>query len=372
MALKMDELSKSSVKIVNLTKKYGSFCAVNDVSFNVESGELLVMVGPSGSGKTTILNTIAGFITPTDGDVILGTQSIKNLPPYKRELGMVFQNYGLFPHMTVFDNVAFPLKMRQVPSIQIEKMVNETLDLVRLRGFSTRKPFQLSGGQQQRVALARAIVYQPPVLLMDEPLGALDKKLRDQVQIEIKHLQKRLGITMIYVTHDQSEALTLADRIVVLHQGELQQIGSPEDVYEHPVNSFVADFVGEMNFINGFIHFSDHQMGYISCENDLSVYIPITESTKRDFKEGMSVILAIRPERIVLRSITDNGFDGLNGLIEEVIYLGETITYLIQITPTNKITCRNQSDNQSKKWKVGDNVKIHWNPQDIILYRGLD
>jgi len=301
--------------------------------------------------------------------VIIGEKSIKNLPPYKREIGMVFQNYALFPHMSVSENIAFPLKMRRIPRINLQKMVDDALGLVRLDGFSSRKPAQLSGGQQQRVALARAIVYHPPVLLMDEPLGALDKKLREQVQLEIKHLQKKLGITMIYVTHDQSEALILADRIAVLNKGKLQQIGSPEEIYERPVNSFVAGFIGEMNFMKGILHYKNAQSGFVSLDDGLSINIRISDVIREDFEEGMTVILAIRPECISIRPVEDNEFEGPRGVIEEVIYLGETISYVIQLSPTVRLTSRSQLGGRNYKWKIGESVKPVWDPQEIHCFK---
>jgi ABC-type Fe3+/spermidine/putrescine transport system ATPase subunit len=232
------------VILENLTKIFGNVVAVEEIFLEVKRGEFITLLGPSGSGKTTILMMIAGFQIPTSGKIFIEEEMVIYQPPYKRNIGMVFQSYALFPHMTVFDNIAFPLRMRKVKEKEISKSVMRVLDLVELSEYGTRYPKQLSGGQQQRVALARAYVYNPPVLLMDEPLGALDKKLREQMQLEIKHFHESLGVTVIYVTHDQGEALTMSDRVAVMNKGRIEQVGSPTDLYERPSNKFVADFVG--------------------------------------------------------------------------------------------------------------------------------
>jgi spermidine/putrescine ABC transporter ATP-binding subunit len=236
------------VKISHLRKSYGSVLAVRDVTIEVSPGEFLALLGPSGSGKTTLLMAVAGFDFPDSGQIEIGGEDVTWAAPHKRDLGMVFQRYTLFPHMSVLDNIAFPLRMRKVARAEREDRARAALKTVRLEGYGDRMPAQLSGGQQQRVALARAIVYNPKVLLMDEPLSALDKKLREEMQVEIKHLQRELGITVIFVTHDQTEALTMADRIAVLNFGELQQMGSPKELYERPASAFVAGFIGETNF----------------------------------------------------------------------------------------------------------------------------
>jgi putative spermidine/putrescine transport system ATP-binding protein/spermidine/putrescine transport system ATP-binding protein len=240
----------AQVEVRSLAKHFGTVKAVDDISFAAEPGSFLTLLGPSGSGKTTTLNIIAGFESPTAGEVFLGSESITTIPTYKRNIGMVFQNYALFPHMTVAENIAYPLKMRRVSKSQIDQMVAEAMQMVQLEGFGDRAPKQLSGGQQQRVAIARALVFNPPLLLMDEPLGALDKKLREQMQIEIKRIQKQTGITVIYVTHDQEEALVMSDQIIILNKGRLQQIGSPTEIYDKPQNRFVADFIGETNLLD--------------------------------------------------------------------------------------------------------------------------
>jgi ABC-type Fe3+/spermidine/putrescine transport system ATPase subunit len=235
----------AEVVLAGLTRYYGETAAVREVSLAVGAGEFVTLLGPSGSGKTTTLMIVAGFVEPSAGDVRIGGRSVLGLPPHRRNLGVVFQSYALFPHMPVFDNVAFPLRMRRVDRTETRRRVAAALDMVQLGALAERRIHQLSGGQQQRVALARALVFEPPVLLMDEPLGALDRKLREQMQLEIKRLQRALGLTAIYVTHDQEEALLLSDRVAIMHEGAIHQVGAPAEVYERPATAFVADFVGE-------------------------------------------------------------------------------------------------------------------------------
>ena len=244
-------MSEGLLQLDSVSKAFGNVVAVDSISFALAEGEFLSLLGPSGSGKTTTLQMIAGLTHPTFGQILLSGKPIGPLPPYKRDIGMVFQNYALFPHMTVAGNIAFPLEMRDMSRAEISRRVENVLKLVDLPGFADRYPRQLSGGQQQRVALARAIVFEPTLLLMDEPLGALDKKLREQMQLEIKHLHKRLGVSIIYVTHDQDEALVMSDRIGVFNRGRLEQIGSAEQLYEQPMTRFVAEFIGESNMIRG-------------------------------------------------------------------------------------------------------------------------
>jgi len=306
--MKIEE--KSGVYLKSLTKKYGNVVAVDNISLHVSEGEFLTLLGPSGSGKTTTLMLIAGF----------QTQNILSVPPYNRNIGMVFQNYALFPHMTVFGNIAFPLKMRKHPKNEIKKRVEKVLETVKLPEFEKRYPKQLSGGQQQRVALARALVYDPPLLLMDEPLGALDKKLREYMQIEIRNLQRELKITSLYVTHDQQEALTMSDRIAVFDQGQIQQIGTPDELYEKPINRFVADFIGESNIIEGYIaHLNDHSAAITT--DDKEVLIPCPRLP--DLSLNQKIQLVIRPEKIKFLESSNVLSVALKGVVEEQIYIGE-------------------------------------------------
>ena len=284
----------------DLRKSFGSVAAVDHVSLTIERGEFVTLLGPSGSGKTTTLMMIAGFEYPTSGDILIGGESVVSMPPSKRNIGMVFQNYSLFPHMTVFENIAFPLRMRKVQESEIRKKVMKALELVQLHDYPSRYPRQLSGGQQQRIALARALVFDPPILLMDEPLGALDKNLREYMQLEIKSIQRQLKITTIYVTHDQQEALTMSDRIAVMNHGRIEQVGSPEEVYEKPCNRFVAGFVGESNFLKGRIIERVEKTWLIGTDSHLHIRTPYTDS----LKPGMDVYLALRPERVFFLGAT--------------------------------------------------------------------
>src|SRR5437660_7237767 len=298
----------AQLDITGLAKRYGDFYAVRDVSLGIRDGEFLVLLGPSGCGKTTTLRMVAGFIEPTAGHVKLGGSDVTLLPPWKRNAGMVFQSYALFPHLTVAQNIAFGLEMRKQPRADIERRVEETLALVRLTGYGARLPRQLSGGQQQRVALARALAIRPDVLLLDEPLSNLDAKLRQEVRVEIRELQRQLGLTTVMVTHDQEEALTMADRLVVMSEGSVRQVGSQRDLYERPADRFVAGFVGRSTFLEGTVttpgEFETTGGLHLKC---------------RDGALGAATLL-LRPERL---HVGPNGMDNhLSGEVEFVSYLG--------------------------------------------------
>jgi putative spermidine/putrescine transport system ATP-binding protein len=300
-------MSDAAVLFKNVSRHFGDVKAVDDVGLEIKDGEFFSMLGPSGSGKTTCLRMIAGFDRPTLGQIFLYGQDVSNLPPYERSVNTVFQDYALFPHMTVDDNIAYGLMIKGVPKKERQKQVDDILDLVRLPGFGYRKPSQLSGGQRQRIALARALINHPKVLLLDEPLGALDLKLRQQMQVELKAIQQRVGITFIFVTHDQEEALTMSDRIAVFNQGKIEQVGSPAEIYEHPATPFVAGFVGTSNLITG----------------DLAKQITGSE---QDF--------SIRPEKIHLSdantSVAEDEYS-VNGRVRDVIYLGLYTRYLVEL-----------------------------------------
>lgn len=308
-----------AITISGVSKQFGSIVGVDRVDLQVEAGEFLSLLGPSGSGKTTLLMMLAGFETPSSGSIVLGGRDLTRVPPNKRGIGMVFQRYALFPHMSVAQNVAFPLKMRGMGRVEIAALVEQALARVRLEGYGGRMPAQLSGGQQQRVAVARALVFQPPVLLMDEPLGALDKKLREELQIEIKTLHASLGVTIIYVTHDQEEALTMSDRIAVMDKGRIQQLGSPVALYHEPESGFVADFIGKMNFISGTVTRLDDSRIEIDVSGQRISVGRSQLGGRPELACGQAVRIAARPEDISLAQAND---DAIRVEVETSIFLG--------------------------------------------------
>ncbi|TGT74306.1 ABC transporter ATP-binding protein [bacterium M00.F.Ca.ET.159.01.1.1] len=323
------------VEFADVEKSYdGRSFAVTRMNLSVARGEFLTLLGPSGSGKTTTLNMLAGFERPTHGTITLEGQPVDRLPPYQRNIGMVFQNYALFPHMTVEENVGFPLSVRQVSKADIAARVGRALDMVRLKQFGDRRPTQLSGGQQQRVALARALVFQPSLVLMDEPLGALDKKLREHMQLEIKQIHTMLGVTIVYVTHDQSEALTMSDRVAVFNQGGIAQLGSPDDLYNTPQSSFVASFIGENNTLEGVV---DRVSGE-QCRVRLNGGGEIT-ALAVGVTQGGACHVAIRPERLSL-SAAANGGNALPATVDGRIYLGDHLRLLARLANDQVLTVK--------------------------------
>jgi len=357
----MRELNADPIlKLVNLRKVFGEVIAVDDVSLDIAEGEFLTLLGPSGSGKTTILNMIAGFEFPTGGDIILQAQSINALLPEKRNIGLVFQNYALFPHMTVFENIAFPLKMRKFPKQEIQQKVAKALDLVQLSGYDQRFPKQLSGGQQQRIAVARALVFDPPILLFDEPLGALDKKLREHMQLELKEIHTQLKRTMIYVTHDQEEALVMSDRIVVMNHGRFEQVGNPDELYERPANTFVASFIGESNFFEGTV--VDRQGE--SLQMQLHEGEQITFMWDEPVEIGEPVKFCLRPEKIFFADEAEtSGF--IEGVVRDVIYVGETKRYAIRLGKNKTIHMRQMSTQTGQGRQKGEAVSIGWHRESL-------
>jgi putative spermidine/putrescine transport system ATP-binding protein len=336
-----------------LTKRYGDFHAVREFSLSVADGEFVVLLGPSGCGKTTTLRMVAGFIEPSAGHVKLGGQDVTLLPPWRRNTGMVFQSYALFPHLTVAQNVAFGLEMRKLPRPDIDKRVEEALALVRLSGFGGRLPRQLSGGQQQRVALARALAIRPDVLLLDEPLSNLDAKLRQEVRVEIRELQRQLGLTTVMVTHDQEEALTMADRLVVMNEGAVRQVGSQRDLYERPADRFVAGFVGRSTFLAGKVE----QPGSFRTEGGLSL-------TVADGTPGPAV-LALRPERVEIAAPAAAGpLSGLDnslpGTVEFVSYLGALIDIHVRLSPADRLVVQIANREGGFAPEVGQSVHVGW------------
>lgn len=344
-----------------LTKTYGDFYAAKEVTLKLKEGEFLTLLGPSGSGKTTTLKMVAGLEIPTDGRILIKGEDITYLPPDKRGLGMVFQNYALFPHMTIKENIMFPLKMKKknLSKAEMENLAMEYLRLVQLEHVADRKPSQLSGGQQQRIALARALVYSPPIVLMDEPLGALDKKLRGDMQLEIKRIQKKLNITTIYVTHDQEEALTMSDRIAIMNKGEIAMMGTPDEIYERPNSVFVADFIGESNLIP------------VSCQNIKKEQMVLKLNTKKEsvfsFKPLNQILpefnentrFVIRPEKMIVG--TDLGaMRKVTGKIIDVIYLGESVKYIVSVDDEIQLKIKQQAMSGTKIFSEGDIVEIGW------------
>lgn len=349
--------------IRDLCKSYGSDPAVKNLTLDVRRGEFLALLGPSGSGKTTLLMTIAGFDFPDSGAIEIGGKDVTWMAPNKRDLGMVFQRYTLFPHMSVLDNIAFPLRMRKVSRADREARARAALKTVRLEGYGDRKPSQLSGGQQQRIALARAIVYNPQVLLMDEPLSALDKTLREEMQVEIKHLQRQLGVTVVFVTHDQSEALTMADRIAVLNFGELQQVGSPKTLYEEPASAFVAGFIGETNFWPAQVT-ADVNAGR-EVEVELEGGERATVLATHTLQRNQSARIAIRPEHILIGAGRDKG--GVTATIDDAIYAGSVTTLLLR-TKGPMVRVRQANPATSGAMTPGGAISLTWEARHARAY----
>lgn len=359
--------SQYDVEILNVTKQFGETKAVDNLTLKIERGKFYSFLGPSGCGKTTTLRMIAGFEEPTQGEIRIAGANVEGLPPYKRNVNTVFQHYALFPHMTVFDNVAYGLKQKKTPSAELKRRAMEALQMVRLTGREKSFPKQMSGGQQQRVALARALVNRPQVLLLDEPLGALDLKLRKQMQLELKTLQTQVGITFIYVTHDQEEALTMSDYIAVMNAGKVQQLDKPEAIYEKPMTRFVADFIGESNFLEARVKSQQGQrvvaevdkLGSVqaTCDNALS--------------DGTAVIVAVRPERILL---VPEPFEGMpnqfQGRIETLVYSGSSTAYQVRLTENVLLMVRENNAGRAdaaSDLKVGGSVYAYWAPENARI-----
>jgi spermidine/putrescine transport system ATP-binding protein len=360
----MSELP-TSVELRGISKRFGGVIAVDDVSLTVRKGEFLTLLGPSGCGKTTTLRMVAGFERPTAGAIFIDGYAVTRLPPNKRNVNTVFQNYALFPHMNLAENVGFGLRMKRLGRADIQRRVTEALAMVRLSGFDKRKPSQLSGGQQQRVALARALVNRPAVLLLDEPLGALDLKLRRAMQIELRQLNQSVGITFIYVTHDQEEALTMSDRIAVMSGGRILQLGSARDIYETPTTRFVADFIGESNFLDGsVIGWSE---GYAAI--DLPGAGTIHARSKEPIATGTRASAALRPERISIEPMSakmaGSGENFLPGRLLEAVYAGSSLHYTVMLGTDIRIAVR--TPNAGQVSEVGGNVIVRWSAADCTV-----
>jgi len=354
--------SEYMVQLVNITKKFDDL-AVDDISIDIKRGEFLTLLGPSGCGKTTILRMIAGFEQPTAGKIVIDGKNVEEVPPYKRDVNMVFQSYALFPHMNVFDNIAFGLRIKKVPKSEIAKHVMDVLRLVLLEGYEGRKPDQLSGGQKQRVAVARALVNNPKVLLLDEPLGALDLKLRKQMQVELKHLQQKLGITFIYVTHDQEEALTMSDRIVVMKKAVVEQIGTADEIYYRPASRFVADFIGETNLFEGTVVGFNGNYALINLRG-ITIPIPKIDS----LREKENVYIAVRPEHTRVLIKNDNHQLMIPGKFEERIFAGSFTKTVISISGREKVIV-NETPDEMMPLQQGQDVFVAWDPDKAVVMK---
>jgi spermidine/putrescine ABC transporter ATP-binding subunit len=357
-------MTGAAVSLRDLRKAYGSVGAVRDVSLEIAGGEFLTLLGPSGSGKTSTLMMIAGFETPTAGDIVIDGTSVVALSPHRRNIGMVFQNYALFPHLTVADNIGFPLKQRGVGRAERDRMIRDTLELVRLPGYGDRFPRQLSGGQQQRVALARAIVFSPRLLLMDEPLGALDKQLRESLQLEMRRLHADLGITFIYVTHDQEEALTMSDRIAVMNEGQIAQLGRPEELYDRPCSRFVASFLGESNFLPGIVHgFQDEDIVIAECGGTMVRAVAPSRPARGD-----KVMLTMRPERMKFADgISTPAWNRMQATVTEAVFAGERCRYLLAASDGTPMVLKEPSSAAVRRRTVGEIAEIAWSAADTVI-----
>ncbi len=355
------------VRFDKVQKSYdGETLVVKDLNLDIAKGEFVTMLGPSGSGKTTTLMMLAGFEPATNGEIYLNGNPINNVPPHKRGIGMVFQNYALFPHMSVAENLAFPLAVRGMSKVEQEERVKKILDMVELPQMGGRRPAQLSGGQQQRIAVARALVFEPDLVLMDEPLGALDKQLREQMQYEIKHIHENLGVTVVYVTHDQSEALTMSDRVAVFQDGVIQQLSTPEELYERPLNSFVAQFIGENNKLRGTVEdIGPDRLASVRLDSgDVVKALAVNVKGK-----GERTLLSLRPERVTIDPKKSKSTITLPGTIEELIYLGDHIRTRMSVAghPDFIVKVPNNADHHHLQ--RGNTTTVGWQAEDC---RALD
>ena len=362
-----DSDDRTFVEFERVQKSYdGTTLVVKDLNLAIARGEFLTMLGPSGSGKTTCLMMLAGFETATHGEIRLGGRPITTVPPHRRGIGMVFQNYALFPHLTVGENLAFPLEVRGIGRAEREAKIARALDMVQMKGFAGRRPGQLSGGQQQRIALARALVFDPALVLMDEPLGALDKQLREHMQFEIKHLHERLGITVVYVTHDQGEALTMSDRIAVFNDGVIQQLAAPEVLYEQPMNSFVASFIGENNTLDGTVETIAGERCTVRLDGGTVIDArPVNVS-----RQGVRTRVSIRPERVEVRpERLPRGVHLVEAEVLEFIYMGDIFRVRLNVAGNDDFVMKYRNAPDAVRLVPGARIQIGWRPEDC---RALD
>ena len=360
----------NGLRLERLSKNFGDFTAVEDVNLHIRRGEFLTILGPSGSGKTTLLMIIAGFLEATTGDIQFDGLSIMSLRPEKRNFGMVFQGYALFPHMTVKQNIAYPLEVRKGARDEIVKRVDEMLELVQLETFGDRLPRQLSGGQQQRVALARALIFDPLVLLLDEPLGALDKKLRSNVQTQLKHLHRKVGKTFVYVTHDQEEALSMSDRVVIMNHGRVVQVGSPQELYERPSTVFASKFIGKSNILRGVVNQVDgNEVLYAIADKYFQQLVSNEKFSKND-----EIILALRPEKIKIAccKVTSNEVNILVGRIIDITYFGSTISVNVETDSVGEFIVEVQAWNNQETLEEGQNISLTWSPDAAFTVKDIE
>ncbi|RWR26942.1 ABC transporter ATP-binding protein [Sinirhodobacter populi] len=356
----MTERDQYMIELQDVSKHFGQFHALRTTSLTVRKGEFLTLLGPSGSGKSTLLNLISGAYSASSGKILLNGADITNAPPRKREIGMVFQNYALMPHMTAYDNVAYPLKIRGVPRSEIRARVMDALRRVGLAGFEHRKPKQLSGGQQQRVGIARCIVYSPSIIMMDEPLGALDKNMREQMQDEIKTLHREIGTTFIYVTHDQEEALNMSDRICLMNNGGIEQLGTPDDLYFRPVNEFAARFIGESNLITG----RAQEGGALRTESGYSLALPASEK----LVPGKDYQVMLRPERIRVLAPGQQAVPAsASGQVSSVSFIGSMTTLGIRLPEGPELKLKTTSLPSGSRLQIGDAVALRWESEDFVV-----
>lgn len=362
------------IELINISKHFGDTIAVDDASFSVNKGEFLTLLGPSGCGKTTTLRMIAGFTKPTQGSIYIDGELVNEKPPYERNIGMVFQNYSLFPHMTTYDNLAFGLKMRKVSENEIKRRVKETFELIALSGYEDRYPGQLSGGEQQRIALGRALIIEPNVLLLDEPLSNLDLKLRQKLRLDLKRIQKEVDITSIYVTHDQEEALILSDRIALMNKGQIVQIGNPKEMYENPKNRFVADFIGETNFLSGELISRKGSWAEIELDDGTMVHASLRCIDYHDspLEKDNKVILSLRPHNIILTRTKPRDEDMQNlfeGKIKDLEYVGSLVKYHVELKNGFALVAQD-SLIESEKYSLGETVYLTCSPKNFLVISG--
>ena len=350
------------IRFDNVSKHYGTHKVIEHLDLNIRQGEFVSLLGPSGSGKTTLLMILAGFENVSGGSVWVDERRVDQVPAHKRDMGIVFQNYALFPHMTAAENIAFPLRRRGIPKASITGSVKRVLDMVQLSDLSDRKPVQMSGGQQQRIALARALVFAPKVVLMDEPLGALDKQLREQMQLDIRELHHRLGLTIVFVTHDQGEALTMSDRIAVFNRGRIEQVASPEDVYDRPASQFVAEFIGETNLLTGTVRNLENGFAVVGLQSGTEVKVKALTS----FRIGETVQICVRPERIALSLSSNPNSNAMEAVVRDVVYQGDHVRVRLESCDLSLIV---RAERRAQGVSIGDKVFATFPPTDCWVFQ---